>query len=179
MYTLGINAAFHDSAAALVRDGQLIAAAEEERFTRIKHGKRPLPFTAWELPYHAIDYCLAEAGLTLAQVDHVAYSYDPQRFIRGRLAGDNVTLPLQPSAQPAPGWDSPWDPLFAAYVSNAPRQLADGAPHHLKKRFKGCRFDGPWQWHFIDHHLCHQASAFLAAPFERCAVMTLDGRGED
>ncbi|MDZ5458674.1 carbamoyltransferase family protein [Azohydromonas lata] len=179
MITLGINAAFHDSSAALVRDGQLIAAAEEERFTRIKHGKRPLPFTAWELPYHAIDYCLAEAGLTLAQVDHVAYSYDPQRFIRGRLEGDSITLPLQPSAQPAPGWDNPWDPLFAAYVSNAPRQLADGAPHHLKKRFKGCRWDGPFQWHFIDHHLCHQASAFLAAPFERCAVMTLDGRGED
>ncbi len=179
MITLGINAAFHDSAAALVRDGQLIAAAEEERFTRIKHGKRPLPFTAWELPYHAIDYCLAEAGLTLAQVDHVAYSYDPQRFIRGRLAGERITLPLQPSAQPAPGWDNPWDPLFAAYVSNAPRQLADGAPHHLKKRFKGCRWDGPFQWHFLDHHLCHQASAFLAAPFERCAVMTLDGRGED
>jgi carbamoyltransferase len=179
MITLGINAAFHDSAAALVRDGQLIAAAEEERFTRIKHGKRPLPFTAWELPYHAIAYCLAEAGLTLAQVDHVAYSYDPQRFIRGRLAGDSITLPLQPSAQPAPGWDNPWDPLFAAYVSNAPRQLADGAPHHLRQRFKGCRWDGPFQWHFIDHHLCHQASAFLAAPFERCAVMTLDGRGED
>ncbi|WP_029000462.1 carbamoyltransferase family protein [Azohydromonas australica] len=179
MITLGINAAFHDSSAALVRDGQLIAAAEEERFSRIKHGKRPLPFTAWELPYHAIDYCLAEAGLTLAQVDHVAYSYDPQRFIKGRLSGDSITLPLQPSAQPAPGWDNPWDPLFAAYVSNAPRQLADGAPHHLKKRFKGCRFDGPWKWHFVDHHLCHQASAFLAAPFERCAVMTLDGRGED
>jgi carbamoyltransferase len=179
MITLGINAAFHDSSAALVRDGQLLAAAEEERFTRVKHGKRPLPFTAWELPYHAIDYCLAEAGLTLAQVEHVAYSYDPQRFIQGRLAGDAITLPLQPSAQPAPGWDNPWDPLFAAYVSNAPRQLTDGAPHHLKKRFKGCRFDGPFRWHFIDHHLCHQASAFLAAPFERCAVMTLDGRGED
>ncbi|WP_157267762.1 carbamoyltransferase family protein [Azohydromonas aeria] len=179
MITLGINAAFHDSAAALARDGQLIAAAEEERFTRIKHGKRPLPFTAWELPYHAIDYCLAEAGLTLAQVDHVAYSYDPERFIRGRLTGDTITLPLKPSARPAPGWDNPWDPLFAAYVSNAPRQLADGAPHHLKKRFRGCRFDGPFKWHFIDHHLCHQASAFLAAPFDRCAVMTVDGRGED
>ena len=55
MYTLGINAAYHDSAACLVRDGDVVAAAEEERFTRIKHGKRPVPFTAWELPYHAID----------------------------------------------------------------------------------------------------------------------------
>ena len=58
--TLGINAAFHDTAAALLADGVPLAAAEEERFTRIKHGKRPVPFSAWELPYHAIDYCLRE-----------------------------------------------------------------------------------------------------------------------
>jgi carbamoyltransferase len=55
MITLGINAAFHDSAACLVTDGMVVAAAEEERFTQIKHGKRPVPFSAWELPYHAID----------------------------------------------------------------------------------------------------------------------------
>ena len=87
MITLGINAAFHDSAAALVRDGALVAASEEERFTRIKHGKRPVPFSAWELPFNAIDDCLRQAGVTLAEVDHVAYSYDPQRFIGERLPG--------------------------------------------------------------------------------------------
>ena len=74
MITLGLNAAFHDSSAALVRDGVVLAAVEEERFTRVKHGKRPLPFTAWELPFHAVDYCLAQAGVALADVDHVAYS---------------------------------------------------------------------------------------------------------
>jgi carbamoyltransferase len=179
MITLGINAAFHDSAAALVVDGRLVAAAEEERFTRVKHGKRPVPFSAWELPFHAIDYCLAEAGVTLAEVDHVAYSYDPQRFIRERLRGDVVTLPLQPSAQDRGAWESVWDPLFACYIVNAPRQLAAGAPHHLKKRFAGVRHDGPFQWRFVDHHVAHQASAYLAAPFEHCAVMTLDGRGEE
>ena len=77
MYTLGINAAFHDSAACLVRDGVVVAAAEEERFTHIKHGKRPVPFSTWELPFHAIDYCLRQAGIALADVDHVAYSYRP------------------------------------------------------------------------------------------------------
>ncbi|HOC19868.1 MAG TPA: carbamoyltransferase N-terminal domain-containing protein, partial [Vicinamibacterales bacterium] len=56
--TLGINAAFHDPAACLVSDGAVVAAAEDERFTHVKHGKRPIPFTAWELPFHAIDYCL-------------------------------------------------------------------------------------------------------------------------
>jgi carbamoyltransferase len=179
MITLGLNAAFHDSSAALVIDGQLVAASEEERFTGIKHAKRPLPFTAWELPFNAIDHCLAEAGVTLAEVDHVAYSYDPQRFIRERLKGDSMTLPLQPSAGDKGDWENPWDPLFASYILNAPRQLASGAPHHLKKRFAGVRHDGPYQWHFVDHHLCHQASAYLASPFERCAVMTLDGRGEE
>lgn len=100
MITLGINAAFHDSAAALVVDGKVLAAAEEERFTRIKHAKRPLPFTAWELPFHAMDFCLAQAGITLAEVDHVAYSYDPAQFIRDRHIGELITLPLSPSAHP-------------------------------------------------------------------------------
>ncbi|AWI52610.1 carbamoyltransferase [Aquabacterium olei] len=179
MITLGINAAFHDSAAALVIDGRVIAAAEEERFTRIKHAKRPLPFTAWELPFHAIDFCLARAGITLAEVDHVAYSYDPSRFLKERHIGDEITLPLSPSAHPAGGWENVWDPLFASYIVNAPRQLASGAPHHLKARFRGVRHDGPYRFHFVSHHLSHQASAFLASPFSRCAVLTLDGRGED
>lgn len=179
MITLGINAAFHDSAAAIVVDGQLVAASEEERFTHVKHAKRPLPFTAWELPFHAIDDCLRQAGVNLVDVDHVAYSYDPQRFLRERVTGDTVTLPMQPSAHAAKGWESVWDPLFISYIVNAPRQLAAGAPHPLKKRFAGARHDGPYRWHFVDHHAAHQASAYLAAPFDRCAVMTLDGRGEE
>jgi carbamoyltransferase len=179
LLTLGINASFHDSAAALVLDGQVVAAAEEERFTRIKHGKRPVPFTAWELPYNAIDFCLKEAGATLAEVAHVAYSYDPELFIGDRAPDQRFSLPLQPSDFGPGVWENPWDPLFAAYVLNAPRQLRDGAPHHLKKRFAlPNKAEPPYRWHFVAHHLCHQASAFLAAPFSRCAVMTLDGRGE-
>jgi len=183
MITLGINAAFHDSAAALVVDGEVVAAAEEERFTRIKHGKRPVPFTAWELPFHAIDYCLAEAGVTLAEVDHVAYSFDPDDF-DGASAADGaatIALPVLPGRSQHVGasWQSPWDPLFLAYIRNAPEQLVDGAPHHLGRRFAGVDSRRPpYRWHFVGHHLAHQASAFLAAPFERCAVMTLDGRGE-
>jgi carbamoyltransferase len=179
MITLGINAAFHDSAAALVRDGELIAAAEEERFSRIKHGKRPLPFSTWELPFNAIDYCLREAGVSLAEVDHVAYSYDPRRFVGDRLADGRASLPMDLATHESGDWESPWDPLFACHIANAPRQLADGAPHHLRARFAGVRHDGPYRFHFVEHHLCHQASAFLASPFERCAVLTLDGRGEE
>src|SRR5438105_9956101 len=109
MYTLGINAAYHDCSACLVQDGTVIAAAEEERFTRIKHGKRPVPFSAWQLPFHAIDYCLQQAAIDLAEVAHVAYSYDPS-ILLGALAGDaEIRLPLQPSAQVSE-WLSPWDP---------------------------------------------------------------------
>lgn len=179
MYTLGINAAYHDCSACLVRDGEVIAAAEEERFTRIKHGKRPVPFSTWQLPFHAIDYCLKEAGIVLADVQHVAYSYDPSLLLGARNGDETITLPLQPSAHAAaPEWLSPWDPLFLASIVNAPRQLAGGAPHHLRKRFRGVRHDGPFQWHFVEHHLAHEASAFLAAPFDECAVLTMDGRGE-
>jgi len=176
VYTLGINAAFHDSAACLVSDGVVIAAAEEERFSRIKHAKRPVPFTVWELPYGAIDYCLREAGITLADVDHVAYSLDP-KLLPGRPADDApIVFAHEPSAAPRND-KGPWDDLFYLYALNAPRQLSGGAPHHLRKRFDTGK-PHKYQWHFVEHHLAHEASAFLAAPFESCAVLTLDGRGE-
>jgi carbamoyltransferase len=177
MYTLGINAAFHDCSACLVADGAVLAAAEEERFTRVKHGKRPLPFTVWQLPFHAIDYCLREAGIDLRDVAHVAYSYDPALQLGTHRGQASIALPLEPSARPSE-WLSPWDPLALSYVVNAPRQLADGAPHHLKHRFRDVGPDAPYAWHFVEHHLAHEASAFLAAPFDECAVLVMDGRGE-
>lgn len=88
-------------------------------------------------------------------------------------------MPLEPSAHPTPSaWESAWDPLFLASIVNAPRHLTGGAPPHLKERFHGARPDGPFRWHFIEHHDAHAASAFHASPFPRAAVMTLDGRGE-
>ncbi len=102
MYTLGINAAYHDPAAVLVKDGQVLAAAEEERFTHIKHGKRPVPFSTYLLPYNAIDYCLKEAGIRLADVDHVAYSYDPYLLLGDHAHADFLKLPLEPSAHEPP-----------------------------------------------------------------------------
>lgn len=178
MYTLGINAAYHDCSACLVENGVVVAAAEEERFTRIKHGKRPVPFTTWQLPFHAIDYCLREAGIMLADADHVAYSYNPALLLGAHAGQASIELPLEPSAQESSEWLAPWDPLFLSYIVNAPRQLTGGAPHHLKSRFRGVRHDGPFKWHFVEHHLAHEASAFLAAPFDDCAVLTMDGRGE-
>src|SRR5829696_9067792 len=96
MHVLGINAAFHDSAAVLLRDGVPVAAAEEERFTRIKHAKRPVPHLAYQLPFHAIAYCLRESGIRLRDVDHIAYSFDPAISLAGRDRAA-ITLPLEPS----------------------------------------------------------------------------------
>jgi carbamoyltransferase len=165
MYVLGINAAFHDSSAALLRDGIPVAAAEEERFTRIKHGKRPMPLLSHQLPFHAINYCLAEADLTLADVDHIAYSYNPEL---------------------ADGWGATKDTSgFGRYQANflegirsAPRLLREDVPHHLKRRFDVADGKQVPPIQFVEHHLAHAASAYYASPFEEAAVLTLDGRGE-
>jgi carbamoyltransferase len=179
MYTLGINAVFHDSAACIIKDGVLLAAAEEERFTHIKHGKRPIPFSVYELPFHAIDYCLGAAGIHLNDVDHIAYSFDPYILLNQDLVdSEEMRLPLRPkNAAHSKEWLNPWDPLFLSYVVNAPEYLRDGWPHHLQPRFIGSKIDSG-KWHFVDHHLCHAASAFHASPYKNAAVLTIDGRGE-
>ena len=77
MQVLGVNAIFHDPSAAVIMDGEIVAAAEEERFSRRKHGKRPVPFAAWELPELSMRWCLERAGLRPEDLDAVAYSFDP------------------------------------------------------------------------------------------------------
>jgi carbamoyltransferase len=178
MYTLGINSVFHDSSACIVCNGQLLAAVEEERFTHIKHGKRPIPFSTYELPFHAIDYCLKVAGIHLNDVNHVAYSFNPYSLLNGQASDNYIPLPLKPNAATkSEKWQSEWDPLFLSLIVNAPGQLADGYPHHLQKRFDGSKADF-LKWHFVNHHIAHAASAFLPSPFEKAAVFTIDGRGE-
>lgn len=78
MRVLGVNAVFHDPAAALLVDGEIVAAAEEEHFSRRKHGKRPVPFSTWELPVAATEWCLEEGGLAPSDLDAIGYSYDPE-----------------------------------------------------------------------------------------------------
>ncbi|MBA4167512.1 MAG: carbamoyltransferase [Chitinophagaceae bacterium] len=154
MTTIGINATFHDSAACIIVDGRLLAAAEEERFTHIKHGKRPIPFSTYELPFHSINYCLEVAGIHINQVDHFAYSFDP-----GLLK-------------------KPEHEAFMNAVTNARLHLRDGYPHHLQKRYLDADIPEN-KWHCVDHHIAHAASAYLASPYTRAAVMTIDGRGEN
>jgi carbamoyltransferase len=146
---LGVNAVFHDPAAALVVDGRIVAAAEEERFSRRKHGKPPVAFSTWELPEHAIAFCLQQGGLAPGDVDVIAYSYDPAL---------------------APGADDeliadPWEGLRTLFVERAPRFLAT------------LGFD-PAAVRFVGHHVAHAASAHLASPYATSAVIVADGRGE-
>ena len=176
MYILGINAVFHDSAACILKDGKLLAAAEEERFTHIKHGKRPIPFSTYELPFHAIDYCLGVAGIHLNQVDEIAYSFDPG-MISDNINESHVSIPMKTNGETNGDGQSQWDPLFLSLIVNAPGQLADGYPHHLQKRFIGAKAS-PQKWHFVEHHIAHAASAFFPSPFTHAAVLTIDGRGE-
>jgi len=175
MYILGINAVFHDSAACILKDGELLAAAEEERFTHIKHAKRPVPFSTYELPFHAIDYCLKVAGIHLKEVDEIAYSFDPH-ILADNLSDPKISIPFAPVREKEDG-QSEWDPLFLSFIINAPRQLADGYPHHLQKRFAGATASLE-KWHYVEHHIAHAASAFFPSPFSHAAVLTIDGRGE-
>jgi len=149
MRVLGINAIFHDPAAALVVDGRVVAAAEEERFSRRKHGKRPVPFAAWELPELSAQWCLAEGGLKPGDLDAIAYSFDPALC-------DGAVV------------DDPWDWLRVDYANRAPQFLATALPGL-----------DPADVRFVPHHAAHAASAGLAAPgtADR-AVLVLDGRGE-
>lgn len=179
MYTLGINAVFHDSSSCLIKDGIVIAAAEEERFTHFKHGKRPIPFSTYELPFHSINYCLATAGIHLREVDHIAYSFDPSLIVDKSQFGEQfTTIPFFPSvSQKFHTQQNPWENLFLSSIINAPGHLVDGYPHHLQQRFVNSK-TSDWDWHFTDHHLAHAASAYLPSPFNEAAVMTIDGRGE-
>jgi carbamoyltransferase len=177
MFVLGINSVFHDSSAVILKDGKLLAAAEEERFTHIKHGKRPVPFSTWQMPFYAIDYCLKTAGIDLKDVDHIAYSFNPYLLIEEEKAeAPTIEIPLNMNGFQRNGHD-PWETLFLSSILNSPGQLADGWPHHLQKRFLDSKTTD-WQWHFVDHHAAHAASAYYPSPFDNAAILTLDGRGE-
>ncbi|BCA54229.1 nodulation protein [Nitrospira sp. KM1] len=158
MIVLGISAFYHDSAAAIVRDGQILAAAQEERFTRVKHDAI--------FPSHAIAYCLREAGVTLDEVAYVGF-YDKPVLT--------------------------FDRLLETYFSFAPsgfRSFARALPVWVKEKllqknlihkelnglgFGSCRED---QILFGFHHHSHAASAFYPSPFDRAAVLVMDGVGE-
>ena len=159
MKILGLSAYYHDSAACLVVDGEIVAAAQEERFTRKKHDAG--------FPTHAIDYCLAQGGLKPADVDHVVF-YDKPFLKFERLF--ETYLAFAPRG-------------FGSFVTSLPIWLKEKLfqktviSDALKDHF-GKEIDWEKRMLFSEHHLSHAASAFFPSPFEEAAVLTMDGVGE-
>ena len=158
MRILGISALYHDSAAALIEDGRIVAAAQEERFTRKKHDAR--------FPESAIGYCLDEAGVRLGDVDFVAF-YDKPFLKFERLLETYVAFApkgFQSFRMAMPVWLR--EKLFQKDLIR--KELARNAPD----------FDWMNKLLFAEHHQSHAASAFFPSPFEDAAVLTMDGVGE-
>ncbi len=150
---LGLSAFYHDSAAVLLQDGRIVAAAQEERFTRRKHDHH--------FPQHAVAYCLQEAGLTATDLDHVAF-YDRPRAKFSRLIETFTAI--------APRG-------FGTYAKALPLWMKSKL--HLPREFDralGGQYRG--RYIFTDHHEAHAASAFFPSPFDEAAILTLDGAGE-
>jgi carbamoyltransferase len=156
---LGISAFFHDSAAALVVDGDIVAAAQEERFTRKKHDSR--------FPTEAINYCLSQSGITLEQIDHVVF-YDKPFLKFERLV--ETYLAFAPKGftsfcKALPLWLK--EKLFLKSMLIKELRKMSSSDFSVEKRIL-----------FSEHHLSHAASAFYPSPFEEAAVLTMDGVGE-
>ena len=150
---LGISAFYHDSAAALVVDGTIVAAAQEERFTRKKHDA--------SFPENAVGYCLEEAGITAEDLDYVAFYEKPllkfDRLLETYLAFAPVGFQSFCKAIP----------LWLKQKLHLPRELRKGLGDGYQKRFL-----------FPEHHESHAASAFFPSPFDQAAILTVDGVGE-
>lgn len=156
---LGINSAYHESAACILRDGILIVAAEEERFNRIKHAKKAKIDNPDELPINAINYCLEEARINMRDVDHIGFSFDPEERLKNIETDEDVI-------------DGDWgsksgEDLFYRKIKTIPQKLSLLAGIDIKNKF-----------HWINHHLCHASSAFFVSPFEKATILTIDGIGE-
>lgn len=165
---LGVSALYHDSAASLVIDGEIIAAAQEERFTRKKHDPR--------FPSNAIHYCLNEACLKVDQLDYVAFYEKPllkfDRLLETYLAYAPAGFPSFLKAMPLWLKEKLWLPeLIRTELAKITGVDEEKPAKKLGKSFK-------WKLLFGDHHESHAASAFYPSPFEEAAIVTADGVGE-
>ena len=157
MDILGISAYYHDSAACLVRDGKIVAAAQEERFSRKKHDPG--------FPRHAVEYCLAEGGIGRGGTLGAVAFYDKPSLKFGRL--------LETYMGTAPGG---WRSFMAAIPVWMKEKL--WIPMHIEEELDRLGVKVEEDFYFPEHHESHAASAFYPSPFEKAAVLTLDGVGE-
>jgi len=156
MNILGISAFYHDSAAALLQDGRIVAAAQEERFTRKKHDS--------SFPMNAVSYCLAEGGVAPGELDAVAF-YDKPLLKFARI--------LETYFSVAPGG-------MRSFMMAMPLWMREKLwiPYQIERSLLKSGIEIPKQIYFTEHHESHAASAFFPSPFERAAILTVDGVGE-
>jgi len=159
LHILGVNTAYHESSACLLRDGEIVAIAEEERFNRFRHGKHSRVDNPDDLPEQAIAWCLRQGGIGWKEVAAIGYSFDPEERRRR-------SLNLPDAGRVRPGdWGTPeGEETYYRHSLAARDKLVARAPQAT--------------FRFLSHHLCHAASAFLASPFEQAAVLVVDGIGE-
>ena len=156
MYILGLNAYHADSSAAIFKDGEMIAATEEERFRRVKH---------WAgFPSQAVEFCLREAGISLSEVDHIAIGRDPKAKLDKKL--------LFLVKNPGGGWNAVLD-----RIKNA-KKVASLEDEFIKVDPSVSKQDIKSKIHQVEHHRSHLASAFFASPFEHAALLSIDGSGD-
>jgi carbamoyltransferase len=172
MYTLGISAYYHDSAAALLKDGAIIAAAQEERFTRKKHDPN--------FPKKAIEYCLSEAGITLNEVDNICYSEKPflkfERLLETYLA--EAPFGLRSFLHSMPIWIKEKLFLKKILLKELSSMLRNSSQQADAKDEKNIIQNLKPKLLFSEHHQSHAASAFYPSPFKEAAILTIDGVGE-
>ncbi len=156
---LGVNCVFHESSAALIVDGKVVAAAEEERFNRVKHGKPALVSNADTLPERAIAFCLEQAGIESEEIDLIAVSFDPE------LRRD--TFQVDPLSVAGDWGSAQGEALFLAGLARIPERLCD---------LLG--FDCAEAVRWIPHHVAHAASAYFPCGDDQAAVLVVDGIGE-
>jgi len=161
-YILGINSAYHESSACIIEDGRMIAAAEEERFNRKKHGKKALTYNPNVLPMNAIQYCLNTAGVGWDSISGIGYSLDPDER-RRRNIEHNHPYPIESMDFGSPDGEE----LFYKCIREVPEKLSQFAGLDISTIF-----------HFIPHHVCHAASSYFVSPFDKAVVLAIDGIGE-
>lgn len=167
-YILGINSVYHQSSAAIIVDGEIVAAVEEERFNRIKHGKAAVVDNTLILPYASIDYCLKEAGITFKDLDCIGYSFN----IVEREKQEDYLISLGPVL--SGGYKTrEGESRFRRFNGLVPKLLA--ARYDLRSEEESELLK---KFIYLDHHLCHLASAYYASPFDDAAVLAIDGIGE-
>lgn len=173
MYVLGINTVYHESAACLLNDQGVLGAVEEERFTGVRHGKEPAPFGAWLSPFNAIQYCLEIPDITLSDLAYIAYSFQPTKRLRGKVASIFADL--------LKGDSAPLQRELAYWYFNrrAPTFLTEVTPRKKESRKRFLMVGkAKSKVHFVEHHLAHAASAHFPSPFDEAAILSIDGIGE-